>query len=251
MFSRPELSHAHSLPVLNALYEYDDFMSSIQTVADIGCGQGLDLEWWATRTTRDEKPEPLNIQCTGIDTIDQVPVVKKYKNTVYQKIDFEQGLGPPKKTKFDVLWCHDAFQYAINPIKTLSQWRADASENAMLVLIVPQTTNITGKSINFYQPSGCYYHYTMINLIHMLAIAGWDCRGGYFKKSVDDPWLYAAVYNSAIPPMNPKNTTWYDLVDKKLLPESADRSIMAHGYLNHNDLVLSWIDKSITWLGQQ
>ena len=61
LLANPAQSHAHSQQTLNALYEYDDFMESIATMVDLGCGTGLDLEWWATRTTRDDNPQPLNI----------------------------------------------------------------------------------------------------------------------------------------------------------------------------------------------
>jgi len=67
IFKTPEDSYTHSLRTLSALYEYDDFMMSIKTLADMGCGNGLDLEWWATRTMRDDSQEPLNIKCTGYD----------------------------------------------------------------------------------------------------------------------------------------------------------------------------------------
>ena len=86
MFRNAEESHQHSLQTLNQLYEYDDFMGSIQTMVDLGCGAGLDLEWWATRTTRDDKPEPLNIKCAGVDICESVPVIKKYPNAIYHKI---------------------------------------------------------------------------------------------------------------------------------------------------------------------
>ena len=66
-FVHPGDSHSHSLQVLNALYEYDDFMASVGSMIDLGSGTGDDLIWWATATTRDEDPEPLNIRCYGID----------------------------------------------------------------------------------------------------------------------------------------------------------------------------------------
>ena len=56
-------SHQHSLETLNQLYEHDDFMYSITSVVDLGCGLGDDLKWWGTRTTRDTPAEPLKIQC--------------------------------------------------------------------------------------------------------------------------------------------------------------------------------------------
>ena len=86
--------------------------------------------------------------------------------------------------------------------------------------------------------------------MHMLAINGWDCKAGFFKKKATEPWIHAIVYKSDIEPLDPKKTTLYDLVDAKLLPDSADRSIMARGFLNQRDLVLPWLDKSLQWMGQ-
>jgi len=51
--------------------------------------------------------------------------------------------------------------------------------------------------------------------------------------------------------MNPRQTSWYDLIEKKLLPESAETSIMKHGYLRQQDLLIPWLDKNLTWMGQQ
>lgn len=249
-FNSFQESHQHSLETLELLYEYDDFMESVGTVIDIGCGsEGLDIEWWATRTTRDEEKLPLNIDCTGIDLVERCASAR-LPNVRYQRQDFEI-IETPKKRKYDVLWCHDSFQYSINPLLTLARWWEIASDNGMLVIIVPQTTNLVYNKREFEQFNGAYFHYTMPNLIHMLAVNGWDCHEGHFLKRPDDPWLYAIAYKSQHAPMDPKTTTWYDLMDKKLLPESAEKSIMRWGHLKQNDLVLTWLDKSITWLGKQ
>lgn len=234
-----------SLLVLDALYQYDDFMSSISTLVDIGCGAGEDLEWWATRTTRDDVAEPLNIKCTGVDRTQSLAITKKYSNIFFQQADFEQQIMVSAQHKFDVLWCFDAFQYAINPLATLAKWRDLSTQGAMLALSVPQTTNFVQRQSAFTQPSGVYYHYTLVNIIHMLAISGWDCRSGFFYKSQQDPWIHAVVYKSSHEPMCPQTTTWYELMEKKLLPDSADVSVNAHGYLRQQDLVLPWIDKSL------
>lgn len=251
MFRNAEESHAHSLQTLNTLFEYDDFMESIGTMIDLGCGAGLDLEWWATRTTRDDIPVPLNIQCTGIDLSNRLSLTQKYPNIRYQQANFENNISVKKDNFFDVLWCHDAFHYAINPLATLKHWWSIAAEGAMLTLIVPQTTNFQQRHSAFSQPSGCYYHYTLINLIHMLSVSGWDCRSGFFLKRPNDHWLHAIVYKSNKEPMNPTTTTWYDLVDLELLPETADECIKRYGELRQSELVLPWIDKSLMHLGQQ
>lgn len=248
-FRNPEASHAHSLETLNWLYEHDDFMASISTLVDLGCGAGADLEWWATRTTRAENSEPLNISCSGLDLADSLTIARKYPNITYQKNDFEKLVNTPHKKKYDVLWCHDSFQYAIDPLNTLKLWRTIAEPGAMLCLILPQTTTIDHRSIKITQPVG-FHHYTLVNLMHMLAVTGWDCASGFFLKKPTDPWLHAVVYRSETEPLSPK-ASWYELADTGLLPETAVKSINKYGFLDQNDLVLPWLDKNLIWYGQQ
>lgn len=250
-FRNPQESHEHSLEILNLLYEYDDFMESIGTLVDLGCGSGLDLEWWATATTREDTPRPLNIRCVGVDQIESVPLAKKYANITYQRSSFETDNWVPKKTKFDLLWCHDAFQYAINPFETLKLWRNVANNDAMLIITVPETITVNRRSISYVQPSGCYYHHSIVSLMHMLAVNGWDCAAGFFRKRVGSPWIDLAVYKSPIEPTDPSTTTWYDLAEKQLIPKSAQDSVERHGYVRQEDLVLPWLDKSLSWLAQQ
>ncbi len=238
-------SHEHSLHTLNALYEFDDFMMSVGTLLDLGCGHGLDLEWWATRTTRElGNKKPLNIRCTGVDLCPTPEPAKRLNNVNYLQQDFEEPLLVGDR-KYDVAWCHNSFQYVLDPFKTLRNWREATADGGMLVLIVPQTTNLEFNYQAFDQPSGVYYNWTLVSLIHVLAVTGWDCRGGFFRKNPDDPWIHAVVYKSPTGPMDPRTTSWYDLVDAKMLPETADRGIMKYGHLRQRDLVLPWLDKSL------
>jgi SAM-dependent methyltransferase len=249
MFKNHQESHEHSLETLNLFYEYDDFMESVGTLADLGCGSGLDLEWWATRTTRDDVPQPLNIQCTGIDILDSLPVAQQYPNIVFQQNNFEQAVNPPAN-KFDVLWCHDAFQYCINPVAALNRWWHATSDGGMLVLILPQTASIVRRQLTHTQVDGCYHHHSLVSLIHQLAVSGWDCQNGFFLKRPQDPWLHAIVYKSVHEPLDPRTTRWYDLVDRQLVPESAAEGILKRGHLVHSDLILPWLDKSFIHYGE-
>ena len=52
-------------------------------------------------------------------------------------------------------------------------------------------------------------------------------------------------YRSEQGPRDPRTTTWYELAESGLLPESAVRGIMKYGYLRQRDLTLPWIDKSL------
>lgn len=241
-FDNAEQSHQHSLQTLNTLYEFDDFMKSVDTVLDLGCGSGLDMLWWSTRTTRDiDNPQPLNIRCTGVDLAEHCPT--RHPLITYRCRDFETDMDLPKK-RFDILWCHDAFHYVADPYETLVRWRDRTDEKGMLVLVLPQTTNLVHNKQQFELLDGCNYHWTLPSLIRMLAITGWDCAGGFFRKPSDDPWLHAIVYKGQHDPF-PKKTRWYDLADAGVLPESAIRSIDRRGYLSQQDLLLPWIDRSL------
>lgn len=244
-FSSDADSHAHSLQTLDVLYEYDDFMESVGIMADLGCGRGLDLEWWATRTTRDEQKRPLNIKCIGIDQPPKLAMAGNYPNIQYQSQDFEQSILRQKR-KFDLLWCHNSFQYVINPFSTLAHWWHATEKDSMLVIIVPQTTNIEFKAQAFDQRDFCYYNWTLVSLMHVLAVSGFDCAEGFFRKLPADPWLHAVVYRSDIEPQDPKTTSWYQLAEQKLIPESAIDSVKKFGALRQRDLLLPWLDGSLT-----
>ena len=250
IFADAQLSHAHSLNTLNLLYEFDDFMQSVQTVVDLGCGAGFDTEWWATRTTRDDIPLPLDIQCVGVDKLAELPLARQYPNITYQSTDFESVVYPLESKKYDILWCHDSFQYCIDPLNTLVKWRNIVSDSGMMVIIVPNTLTIQHKKLSYYQQSGCYYHHTMVSLIHMLAMAGWDCASGFFMQDPIDNYIHAVVYQSSLPAMDPKTTGWYDLAESGLLPSSAVKSVLAHGHLQQQDLILPWLDRSLIWMGK-
>jgi hypothetical protein len=102
----------------------------------------------------------------------------------------------------------------------------------------------------YYLDSGCLYHHTMVSLMQMLAMSGWDCRSGFFLQRSAEPWIHAIVYKSSQAPQDPKNTSWHHLSELQLLPESADRSIYAHGHLRQQDLILPWLDHSMMSLSQ-
>lgn len=244
IFAYPGDSHRHSLQILNKLYEYDDFMSSVRSMVDLGCGTGEDLIWWATRTTRDDSPQPLNIRCTGIDLLSTPSLGKSYLNVSYQQANFEESFIP-HPGGFDVLWCHDAFQFAIDPIKTLSNWWHMTSAGGMLALTVPATQQIHLRKIAYHLPSGCYYHHTLVSLMYMLATTGWCCATGFFKQTSGEPWIHAIVYKSKTAPLDPRNTSWHQLSELGLLPDSAKASIQAHNFLRQQDLILPWIDQSL------
>lgn len=249
-FVTEEQSWNHSRGVLETFYEFDDFMESIGTLADFGAGiEGKAVEWWATRTTRDELRQPLNIKCTAVDRLDTCRAAHRNKNISYLRHDLEQPF-PDTVQKFDVIWSYDVFQYMINPQQTLRNWREVTNPGGMLILVFPQTVEMDGYVRAYDQWDYCLHQWTMVSLIHNLAMAGWDCSDGFFRKEPNDPWLHAVVYRGEKGSFDPTTTRLYDLCDAGVLPESMAKGIHLQGYARERDLVLPWIDRSIRWFGQ-
>lgn len=227
--------------ILNQLYEYDSFLDSLTTIADMGCGIGADITWWANLTTRDDPPVPHNYQCYAVDKdASKLKRVPDLPNIVKVNRDFNQTCLP---VKIDLMWAYDSLQYSPNPLETLKVWNNMMNVDGMLVLAVPQHSGVQDGRYFSKSHSGCFYHYTPVNLLYMLAVNGFDCRDAYLLKQFNDPWIYAAVYKSPIPPMDPAQTTWVDLLDKKLLHPSIEQSIISNGYVRQEEIVIPWLDR--------
>jgi len=249
-FTSQQLAHEHSLKnVLTYLYEHNEFMESISNMVDLGCQtEALDLQWWANAEMDDDTHTPLGIKCTGVNIIDKLIV--KHKGISFQRQNVQE-FNKNKKT-FDVLWCYDVLQYLTNPYQALANWWQVASQDAMLVIAVPQTTNVEFNMLEYNAQMNHKHHFTMPMLIYMLAVNGWDCKSGFFKKGIGDPWLYAIVYRSNVKPMDPASTNLYNLIDDtELLPEIAVNSIQKYGMLRQRDLLLPWLDKSLMDMRRQ
>jgi SAM-dependent methyltransferase len=243
LFKNPEASHQHSLTILNMLYQYDSFLDNLQVIADMGCGAGLDSAWWANLMTRDDPPEPRNYLVYAVDqNIDQIEnSVLSCKNVKPIKGNFENRIIP---RQVDLIWAHDSFQYALNPLKCLATWKETLQENGMLVMAIPQTTYIDSKTNKLVvcNHNHQYYSYNLLNLIYMLAISGFDCRDAYFYREKQSPWLYAAVYASQHAPIT-HQATWYDLAERNLINDSLIASVNRYGYAKLDEVMVSWLDR--------
>jgi trans-aconitate methyltransferase len=220
---------------------FDSFMDSLTVIADMGCGAGMDINWWATLESRDDPPRPYNYTCYAVDKDLSLLDKALPKNIIPITGDFEKKLLP---RKVDVMLSHDSFQYALNPLNTLKVWNEQMNVNGMLVLVIPQTSNYQFNRFVNRVHSGCYFNYNVCNLLYMLAVNGFDCKDSYMYKAPNDPWIHLAVYKTDTKPMDPATTTWYDLMEKGLLHDSLVGSISKYGYLRQEDIILPWLDKN-------
>jgi SAM-dependent methyltransferase len=243
-FKSPYQSHDHSRQILDLIYGYDSFLDSLSVVADLGCGHGLDTEWWATLETRDDPPEPHNykVYAVDIDLSNLDPEIRNHRNVEVMEADFTAELFKTPE-KVDLLWCHDSFQFVTNPLQTLKTWNNTISDNGMMILSIPQFIHYKYNRLMNISMNGCYYNYNIVNLMYMLAVNGFDCRDAYFYKDMNNFWLYAAVYKSGEPPMDPRSTSWHTLIEKGLVNDSVETSINKYGYVRQEELLTTWLDK--------
>jgi len=232
------------------IWGYDSFLESLKTVADMGCGQGGDIEWFATLESKDEPPEPYNYKCYAVD-IDQQKLDKiaNHKNIFKINRDFTERQILP--VSIDLMWAHDSLQYSTNPLETLKFWNEQMTTNGMLCLHVSQTSGVINNRYQSHTPSGCFYNHTPLSLIYMLAVNGFDCCDAYLLKKWQNPWVKLAVYKSNIEPMDPKKTSWYDLCDAGLLHPSIVESVNRRGFPKQEEIVMSWLDREnyyIDWV---
>ena len=239
-------SHEHSLLTLNELYNYDSFLDSLKNIADFGCGTGRDVQWWANLMTRDDPPVPRRYKVHACDhAVNKLldAEVRDYANVHPAEIDIDSGEDPPLSVEVDFIWSHNTFQYITNPIKTLAGWNRQLVEDGMLMMVFPQATYYQYTRPVVHSPSGCYYNHNLIHLMYMLAVNGFDCNDGFFKKEPDDPWIHVAVYKSSHEPMDPKKTTWFDLADKGLINTTVVDCLNRFSYVRQEEILTLWIDK--------
>jgi SAM-dependent methyltransferase len=236
------LANRHATHILETVRQYDTFLESIRTVADMGCGVGEDTHWWATLENYNDPPEPYNFNCFAVDRdsakLSQVPTLKNV-NKICGSYD-KENLFP---VNIDLMWAHDSLNYSTDPLKTLRMWNSYMTTNGMLLISIPQYNGVEYNRYYSRTHSGCYFNYTPTSLIYMLAVNGFDCRDAYLLKKFGDPWIQMAVYKSDVPVMDPDVTNWYELADKNLLHPSIVTSINTHGYLKQEEIVMPWLDK--------
>jgi SAM-dependent methyltransferase len=241
-FKTNQESHDHAMNILMDIYDHDDFLESIDSVIDVGCGEGDEILWWATLETRDEVPVPHDYRCIGIDKD-----VKQFRHPKPQNLHVLEGDFTTSKIsrKVDMVWAHNSLQFTENPAATLRHWNEYLNDGGVLCVTVPQTVNIENNRWVSETRSGQPFSFTISNLIYMLACAGFDCKDGLFKKKANDPWITAFVYKSEHAPVSTTETNWYELMEKELLPDSADDAVKKRGMLHQHDLMTRWLDNDI------
>jgi len=244
LFKNREESYNHTQFIRDLLYHYDSFLDSLEVIADFGCGDGSNIEWWAKLQTREDPPEPRNYICYAVDK-NIIQIREDVASLDNVKI-IQANLEDPDRfipRQIDLLWCHDTFQFMTNPIYTLYKWNEMMSVNGMLILSLPQGVHYKNNRLNNISHNGWFFNHNIVNLMYMLGVNGFDCKDAYFYKEENSLWLYVAVYKSQVLPLDPQQTTWHDLIELNLVNESVEQCINKYGYVKQEEIITTWLNK--------
>lgn len=228
---------------LELLGQHDDFMHNLNHVLVFENDRGQDSAWWADY--QKDKTHSKSLGDFAVSVIANRVVSNEHKRKNLTQLKATVDHIPLKDNSVDFIWSVNALNRSAVPYATLLEWNRVLKHNGMLCVCVPQTAFIDDLSRwQIWSESGSFYHWSMISLIHCLAINGFDCHDGHQKQERHNPWIWAAAYKSEHAPMSPY-TTWYELAEKKLLPESLENCVYQFGYARHEFLKVEWFDHSI------
>ena len=219
-----------------------DLFTNMLHVCDFGCGDGFNTQWWCDQAPFDDAdPYANHTKVSGIDLIDS-------KTDKFDRTHGDILSMPYKDDEFNLGWCHHTLQQLKDPVLGLVEMRRVMTEYSLLFLTVPQSldTEYNRLKTKFSQFDRVFY--TLPILITHLAMAGWDCRGGYFQKLENNRDICAVVkpMRDWKAPNDPYELNMYDLMDRKVLPESTDDMIKSKGYFDETVLLLKWMNGMLT-----
>jgi SAM-dependent methyltransferase len=234
-------SHQHALRTLNLLNGYQDFLDNVTNMADMGCGAGLDALWWATL---DRMGTPRNIKVNAVDLAIDMRTVPVNENINYIQCDYTATTL--EQNSLDLIWAHNSLQYSLSPFHTLTHWWNLLKNDGMLLITIPYNFSIHEhreiQNVDVVHEYNSYYNWSLGNLIMLLVANGFDCRNAHFNMDKTDQWIQAAVYKLPVKP--PIGLSWYDMLDKKMLPVSIESAVNANGNFNESNIICDWIDRS-------
>ncbi len=233
-----------SRPALELLNQFDDFKLSIKNMADLGCGDGSDLEYWANMrdTNIDGTPgKYLDIGCYGVD-LNCKHIEPQRHNIKYRNHDLNSDVAM-LPVSVDVVWCHDVMQYIYSPVEFLGRVNSAMNMGGMLYLSVPSTINVVHHMFKNYTPPGHLNTFTITQLLYLLGLNGFDIKDYYLQKLKYDDVIQVVVYKERDP--LPYDTSWYAMTDMDIVSDNMREIIMRNGILGDQGLVTTWLDGTV------
>lgn len=211
-------------------------------VLDVGCGLGMQAEWWATRRPKldnDKFGLKASTECHGVDLYPaDGGLIDKFffKQEDYHNMSYSNA-------QFDIVWSHFSLEYSPSPMKALAEWRRVCKDDGHLYLTVPCSFKKKFGRIHTDTKPGQQSWYTAPILINMLAYTGWLPKDSYFqvdfKKGVIRAIIAANPDQST--PLDPITTNIYELDERGLFDRWCSAMIHDRGMIDESNLVITWV----------
>ena len=119
------------------------------------------------------------------------------------------------------------------------------TKEGMLCVTVPRISNMFYGEPDYRVYPDCHTDINIVNLIHGLALAGYDCKDAYFMQEKNSNLVNAIVYKTSDDTYGIDDVTPYDLMEMDRLPRSMVQQLNKFGFISNKNLLLSWIDGTL------
>jgi SAM-dependent methyltransferase len=238
LLSNPASSNLHASNYLEMVFQFEEMLESIDSVLDVGCADGYSSSYWAEAGILDDEENlvPLNINVTAIDKQNTFDESNQHKNINFIQTDWMSF--EPKET-YDVIWAHNVLHLAQDPLQFLHKMNNLCNEGGMLCLSFPTLVNTFYAEPDYRIYTEAQHQITIISLIHMLVLSGFNCNDGYFLKEPNSNIINALVYKDTDKLYNYNEISLYELND--MFPQSVQNQLTKFGYITNKNLLLTWL----------
>ena len=227
---------------LGFLNLFDDSMFDQNLdVLDVGCGLGLQADWWASRRPKHEADRygmKEFTECHAVDLYEPDAGLKDkfyFRKEDFHKMSFDDN-------QFDIVWSHLSLEYSPKPLEALKEWRRVCKDDGHIYITVPGSFKKKFGRIHTEMKPGQQSWFTVPILMQQLAYAGFNPRNGYFQADFKNGLIRALVpANPDSVGFDPLVTSMYELAENGLFNDWVNGMIAERGTFDESKLVIQWV----------
>lgn len=215
-------------------------------VLDVGCGLGLQANWWASQRPKLDDDRFGLKASTECHAVDLYPPDAEFANNFYFKQEDYHNLSFSNE-QFDIVWSHYSLEYSATPFKALAEWRRVCKPDGHLYITVPCSFRKKFGKIHTELKPGQQSWFTIVNLIYMLAYTGWLPKDAFFQADVRRGIVRGIIPANPEQPtaLDPLEVNLYDLADRGVFDRWVTAMINDRGTFDETNLVITWVTGSI------
>lgn len=217
--------------IIQELENYPETMGSLTSLAILGVDNGEIIDAFSVMENPHGKPYTYKI--FAVDNKNEIlGKYRKIRRLQFVGVDFYDDLHMPQQV--DMIYT-EKFHLSYNPYRFISNANRCMTDGGILCFNVATLISTEYNRITHISSNDQPFAWTIPGLIYMLASNGFECT--HFRKNTDS--IDVLVYKKTDPMDRP---TCYELSDRGLLTDSMKESVLKHGVITDEELVITWID---------